>query len=144
MASPHPPAETWRKVGLADGDRLVLVHAPPTWSALAATASVSVARRRTRTPADVVVAFYRSASELRREAAVLAEAIEPDGMVWVAWPRKAAGHVSDVGDEVVRATMLTLGVVDVKVAALDEDWSGLKFVWRRALREGVRRRREAR
>lgn len=143
IAPPQPPAATWRKVGLADGDRLVLVHAPANWTAAGAPASVTVTRRRTRTPGDVVVAFYRSARELDREAAALPESIEPDGMVWVAWPRKAAGHTSDLGDGVVRATMLAFGVVDVKVAALDEDWSGLKFVWRRDLRDGVRRRRDA-
>jgi hypothetical protein len=127
---PHPDAATWRKVGVRDGDRLCLLHAPQTWDAGAAGA-VDLVRRRTATPADVVVAFYTTLAALRREAPVLAESITPDGMAWVAWPRKAAGHVSDLGDEAVRATLLAAGLVDVKVAMLDEDWSGLKFVWRR-------------
>jgi hypothetical protein len=142
VRDPHPPAETWRKVGIKDGDRLALLHAPATWGTEGSGVAVRVVRRRTPTPADVVVAFYRARRELEREAAVLAAAIEVDGMVWSAWPRKAAGHVSDLGDEVVRAALLAVGLVDVKVAALDEDWSGLKFVWRRERRDAERRRRE--
>jgi hypothetical protein len=55
----------------------------------------------------------------------------------VAWPRKAAGHESDLGDNVVRTAALETGLVDIKVAAIGEDWSGLRFVWRRELRPGV-------
>ena len=51
--------------------------------------------------------------------------------LWVAWPRKAGGHVSDINDNLVREVLLPTGVVDVKVAAIDADWSGLKFVWRK-------------
>jgi hypothetical protein len=55
----------------------------------------------------------------------------PVGAVWVAWPRKAAGHVSDVTENAIRAAALEIGMVDTKVAAIDEDWSGLKIVWRK-------------
>ena len=58
-----------------------------------------------------------------------------DSSLWVAWPRRAGGHQSDLTDQVLREVLLPVGVVDVKVAALDGDWSGLKFVWRRANRE---------
>jgi hypothetical protein len=129
----HPPAATWRKVGVKPAARLALLHAPRAWSA-DASRSGSVRRRRSATRADVVVAFYGALRDLRDEAASLVDAIADDGLLWVAWPRKAAGHVSDLSDEAVRATMLPLGVVDVKVAQLDEDWSGLKFVWRRERR----------
>jgi hypothetical protein len=54
--------------------------------------------------------------------------------LWIAWPRKAAGHVSDLTDNVVRSTALPLGLVDVKVAAIDGAWSALKVVWRNELR----------
>jgi hypothetical protein len=59
------------------------------------------------------------------------EQIFPAGACWVAWPRKAAGHVSDVDENAIRDAALELGMVDVKVAAIDEDWSGLKIVWRK-------------
>ena len=81
--------------------------------------------------ADVIVAFCRDAATLRTGLAGWGEAIFPAGMVWVAWPRKAAGHVSDVDENLIRDSALALGLVDVKVAALDHDWSGLKVVWRK-------------
>ena len=55
----------------------------------------------------------------------------PVGSLWIAWPRKAAGHVSDVTENAIRDGALELGMVDVKVAAIDTDWSGLKIVWRK-------------
>ncbi len=134
MAGPHPDAATWRKVGVKEGHRLVLLRAPAGWSADGLGVSATVARRRTRAPADVLVAFYRSRAALAAEAPGLGGAIARDGMVWVAWPRKAAGHVSDLSDQVVRGELVAHGLVDVKVAMLDEDWSGLKFVWRVGLR----------
>ena len=62
------------------------------------------------------------------------EWIFPSGALWIAWPRKAGGHVSDLTDGVVREAGLRGNLVDTKVAAIDADWSGLKFVWRRQSR----------
>ena len=132
VADAHPSAETWRKVGAKTGDRVVLLGAPRSW--VAPPVGARLVRRRGGRPADVVVAFYRTLAGLEREATTLGEAITPGGMAWVAWPRKAVGHESDLSDAAVRATLLPHGLVDVKVAMLDEDWSGLKFVWRRARR----------
>ena len=56
--------------------------------------------------------------------------LAPDAALWIAWPRRTGGHSSDISDSLVRGGLLSTGVVDVKVAALDDDWSGLKFVWR--------------
>jgi hypothetical protein len=88
-------------------------------------------------PCDVVVAFVTSRSRIDALASDLASAITPDGMAWVAWPRRTAGHPSDVADQVAREVLLALGLVDVKIAMLNEDWSGLKFVWRRERRVGL-------
>ena len=85
-------------------------------------------------PAGLILAFFRSTAELLAELDDLGERIRPDGMIWAAWPRKAAGHVSDLSDSVVREAALARGLVDVKVAAIDTDWSGLKLVWRLANR----------
>ena len=65
-------------------------------------------------------------------------ALAPTSALWIAWPRRAGGHRSDITDSLVRETLLPIGVVDVKVAALDEDWSGLKFVWRKDRRPSPR------
>ena len=60
----------------------------------------------------------------------LARRIYPAGALWVAWPRRAGGHRSDITDTVIRGHALPIGLVDVKVAAIDNDWSGLRLVWR--------------
>lgn len=87
--------------------------------------------------ADVIVTFFRSANELTDRLPALAERVFPAGAVWALWPRRAGGHVSDITDNVVRSCALELGLVDVKVAAVDEDWSGLRLVWRTGNRSTV-------
>jgi hypothetical protein len=64
----------------------------------------------------------------------LAHRIHPSGALWIAWPRRAGGHDSDITDTIIRACALPLGIVDVKVAAIDADWSGQRYVWRMELR----------
>jgi hypothetical protein len=78
----------------------------------------------------VIVAFFRAAAEITDRLPSLGRRVFPAGAVWALWPRRAAGHVSDITDNVVRSCALDLGLVDVKVAAVDEDWSGLRLVWR--------------
>jgi hypothetical protein len=126
------------KIGIKEGHRVLLVHAPRDWSLDDLPSNVKVARRRSETKADVAIAFFRDAATLTRSMASLANAITPDGSLWTAWPRRAAGHVSDITDHVVRSAVLPLGLVDVKVAALDEDWSAIKMVWRKELRAKLR------
>jgi hypothetical protein len=115
-----------RKLGLKPGLRVSLVAAPPGWS-LSDPPELDYIEEG---PADVVIAFVRSAAELDGPVPVLGERIFPTGTLWIAWPRKAAGHISDITDNVVRGAVRPHGLVDVKVAAIDDDWSGLKILWR--------------
>jgi hypothetical protein len=78
----------------------------------------------------VIVAFFRAAAEIGPRLPGLARRIFPAGAVWAAWPRRAGGHDSDITDNVMRAYALELGLVDVKIAAIDDDWSGMRLVWR--------------
>lgn len=89
--------------------------------------------RGTKEAADVLLVFVTEPPGLDRMPA-WAERIFPAGAIWVAWPRKAAGRTSDVTENLIREHALALGLVDTKVAAIDNDWSGLKLVWRRELR----------
>jgi hypothetical protein len=120
-----------KKIGVKPGHRLALLAAPRGWTIPDLPPDVTTARRLTTAGADVVVTFCRDAARLADGLHAWGDAVFPDGMVWVAWPRKAAGHVSDVDENLIRASALAIGLVDVKVAALDEDWSGLKLVWRK-------------
>lgn len=119
-----------KKLGLKDGHTVVLAGAPEKWAIPELHPGVKI-RRDLRGNADVVIAFVRSRSELREKAPRLVRAIAPDASLWLVWPRKAGGHVSDVTEQSLRDELLATGLVDTKVAALDDDWSGLRFVWRR-------------
>jgi alkylation response protein AidB-like acyl-CoA dehydrogenase len=123
----------YRKLGIKDGHVLALRGEPAGWR-IEDLPDTVVVRRRARGPLDVIVAFYDRRAELERGLPALARALRADGSLWIAWPRKAAGHVSDISENALREIVLPTGLVDVKVAALDEDWSGLKFVWRKELR----------
>ena len=115
-----------RKLGLRAGQRVSIVGADAGWTLVDPPALEYVDDG----PADVVIAFLREAASVEGILVALGERIRPSGAIWAAWPRRAAGHVSDVGDAVIRGAVLPHGLVDVKVAAIDEDWSGLKLVWR--------------
>lgn len=117
-----------RKLGIKFGQRVRLDRPPPGW-ALADLPSDLEYVGPTK-PADLIVSFFTAAEQLAVRLPDLVETIYPSGALWIAWPRRAAGHDSDITDTVVRRHALALGVVDEKVAAIDHDWSGLRVVWR--------------
>ncbi len=126
----------WKKLGLKPGMRAQLLHADPGWSVPVedGPADVEWLTSTSTEPAGMIVTFYREAADYLDELDALAPRIHPAGMIWAAWPRKAAGHVSDLDENVIRETALARGLVDVKVAALSPDWSALKLVIRRTNR----------
>jgi hypothetical protein len=123
----------WRKLGIKAGNVVALLGTPPGWSIDGLPDEV-VVRTRAQGPADVIVAFFDRRSKVERRLPTMLGAMRADGSLWIAWPRKAAGHESDISENDLRAIILPTGLVDTKVAALDQDWSGLKFVWRKELR----------
>ncbi|MDE3069925.1 MAG: DUF3052 domain-containing protein [Acidobacteriota bacterium] len=125
-----------RKLGIKPGQVVALIGEPSGWSVGELPDGV-VVRRRAHAPLDLIVAFFSQRSRLERRLPTLTRALRNDGGLWIAWPRKAAGHVSDVNADYLRHLILPTGLVDIKVAALDHDWSALKFVWRRELRPGL-------
>ncbi|MGW7208763.1 DUF3052 domain-containing protein [Streptomyces sp. NPDC054837] len=130
MTSGYSGTPLARKIGIKGGQRVGLRHAPEAWDIPGLPDGCEVVEGGPR-GVDVGVAFYRERRELAAEADRLVDDLADDAMLWIAWPRKAAGHVSDIGENDLREIFLPLGVVDVKVAALGEDWSGLKFVRRK-------------
>jgi hypothetical protein len=124
-----------KKLGVRSGDALLLIAAPPGWSVPDLPEGVSVATERHRSVAEqsaqLIIAFHTELATLRESIPALAPRIFPAGAIWAAWPRRATGHESDIREQDIRDIALPLGLVDVKVAALDEDWSGLRLVWRR-------------
>jgi hypothetical protein len=133
MAAGYSATPLARKLGIREGAVVSLVDAPPGWSIPDLPDGVEM-RDGLAGPLDVVVVFLRERATLLERLPALREAIHRDGSLWIAWPRRAAGHRSDVTENGLREDILPCGLVDTKVAALDEDWSGLRFVWRRELR----------
>jgi hypothetical protein len=121
-----------KKLGIVPGARWCVVDADPGWQFEEQPDDTD--RAPEAATADVVVAFVRAAADIPPTIARLESVVFPAGALWIAWPRKAAGHVSDITDNVVRDAALARKLVDVKVAAIDDDWSGLKLVWRKEFR----------
>jgi hypothetical protein len=116
-----------RKLGIAPGARVAVLGAPAGFTERLDDAEVST---RLRGRFDVIVQFAPALAELERRIDSLIAALEPRGRLWVAWPKRSSGVLSDLDDRVVRETMLAGGLVDNKVCAIDEIWSALCFVRR--------------
>ena len=123
----------YRKLGIKPGHDVALLGRPAGWEIEDLPEGVTV-QDQPEGPLDLIVAFFGARAELERDVAALLPRLRPDGSLWIAWPRRAAGHVSDLRENDLREILLPTGMVDTKVAALDADWSGLKFVWRVELR----------
>jgi hypothetical protein len=132
----YSPTPLCRKLGIKAGHAVALLGEPSGWIIEGLPEGV-VVRMRARGPLDVIVAFFDRRAEVERRLPVLLRALGADGSLWIAWPRKAAGHASDISENDLRDILLPTGLVDIKVAALDEDWSSLKFVWRKELRSSL-------
>jgi hypothetical protein len=120
-----------RKLGIKEGSVVALRGAPDGFERTLGELPDGV-RLKTRASghADVLVAFFTRAAELDRRLAALAKAIYPDGGLWIAWPKRASGVPTDITEDVVRELALPRGLVDNKVCAIDDTWSGLRIVHR--------------
>jgi hypothetical protein len=124
-----------RKLGFKPGIRAAAVNAPEGFSVLLGELPAGVTLgRRLRGPLDAVICFVTARGELERRLPALRAALAPDGMLWIAWPKRASGVATDVTEDVVRDVALPTGLVDTKVAAIDQTWSGLRLVIRKELR----------
>jgi hypothetical protein len=123
------------KLGIVPGARATWVDAPAGFVQLLGPLPEGVRLKGSlRGGVDVAVCFVVERAVLRRRLRPLMRAIAPDGMAWIAWPKRASGVPTDITEDVVRDLALALGLVDVKVCAIDATWSGLKLVIRRELR----------
>ena len=119
-----------KKLGIKDGAEVVTLAAPSGFADSIEGVPV-VAATRAPKHADVIVAFFIKRADLERRIDACGKAIFPDGGLWVAWPKRASGVPTDITEDTVREVALPLGLVDNKVCAIDDVWSGLRVVWRR-------------
>jgi len=124
-----------RKLGVGPGDSLALLGAPDGFVIDDLPPGVAV-RLRASPECDVIVSFHTRRADLARRFPVLMRALAVDGGLWVAWPKRAAGVSTDISEDVVRELALPTGMVDNKVCAIDDTWSGLRLVLRKELRPG--------
>lgn len=130
-----------KKLGLKDGMRALLIGVPdalPDISGFPGFAgvehAVSASAGRVFNYAHI---FERDRAELERLVIDIHGSLKPDGVLWISWPKKASKVKTDITEDVLRDIFLPTGLVDVKVAAMDEIWSGLKFMFRKELRAGL-------
>ena len=119
------------KLGIKGGAVIAILNAPTGYDRTLGAVPSGVRRRASAAGSlDFIQLFTRKKGELERRFAVLTRALAPTGMLWISWPKKASGVATDLTEDVIRAVGLAHGLVDVKVAAVDGVWSGLKFVRR--------------
>jgi hypothetical protein len=120
-----------RKLGIKSGFRVAFLHAPNGFARTLGELPEGVrVTTQVRTESDLAVLFVTTAAALRREFPRLVPRISTNGMLWVAWPKRASGLETDLSFDVVQRAGLMTGLVDTKICAIDDTWSGLRFVRR--------------
>jgi hypothetical protein len=123
------------KLGIKAGYSVLAVNAPANYASLLAPMPAGVKFPKKLSPSvDLIHLFVKSAAEMDAKLRVWRHAMKPDGTIWISWPKKASKVPTDITEDVIREIALPLGLVDVKVCAVDETWSGLKLVVRKELR----------
>ena len=120
-----------KKLGIKENQRIALLNAPkdflPELGDLPEGTSIV---KRVTAPLDLVLLFVDRERVLEKQFAQLAKKLSPNGMIWIAWPKKSSGVLTDLIFDRVQGIGLSSGLVDVKICAINETWSGLKFVIR--------------
>jgi hypothetical protein len=122
-----------KKLGIKPGHEVALVRAPPGFEKTLGDLPENVRVQEGlagKAPLDVIVAFFSSRTELERQLASLRRRMAPACGLWIAWPKKASGVATDMTENAVREVALPTGLVDNKVCAIDDTWSGLRLVIR--------------
>lgn len=121
-----------KKLGIKPGYRVCFVDAPETYPNLLGPLpeDVEVLPRQSK-DLDFIHLFSQQSEQMEEDLYQLKDQIRKDGMIWISWYKKSARMPTDITEDVIRGAALALGLVDVKVCAVDEQWSGLKLVWRK-------------
>ena len=123
-----------KKLGIVPGWRVGLIDAPGELKDWLAPIPAGITFGRPSAKSDLVHVFALRRDVLARHLVSLRKMLDDEAAIWVSWPKKAAKVETDITEDTIRGVALPLGYVDIKVCAVSEVWSGLKFVWRRARR----------
>jgi len=127
MAVAYSSTPLFKKLGLKDGMNVNFVDPPSGYTSLF---KKDVKLSKSQAPFDFIQLFSNKLEELKSELPYLKKQLKKDGVLWVSWYKKASGKKTELTDNIVRNVALETGLVDVKVCSIDEDWSGLKLVFR--------------
>lgn len=118
-----------KKLGIKEGFSARLIHQPSNYLELFSDFPAGVQMFKDKSvPKDFIHYFTKSAKELFQDLPTLKSELKPAGMIWISWPKKASKISTDVTEDIIRSFALSIGLVDIKVCAVDEIWSGLKLV----------------
>jgi hypothetical protein len=140
----YSPIPLVKKLGYKDGCSAMLISVPPSLTEIAQFPgflhAIALDLPTTSTGPrqfDVIHWFETSRTRLEDFLAQLTAQLRADGMLWISWPKKSSKMPTDITEDVLREIILPTGLVDVKVCAVDDIWSGLKFMWRKELRSAL-------
>ena len=117
-----------KKLGIKAGDRVALVSSPPEFQRELEGLPEGVKFVRERSEAEVALVFAKTMLDFEKRFSAASKRMTTAGMIWAAWPKKASGIETDLVESKIRGFGLSIGLVDIKVCAINETWSGLKFV----------------
>jgi hypothetical protein len=133
-----------KKLGVRENLRLALINAPQNFrSQLGDLPTDTKIVKRLTKPLDLILLFVDSEKNLANQFPAVSNKLSSNGMIWIAWPKKSSGVATDLSFERVQRIGLACGLVDVKICAIDEVWSGLKFVYRLKDRSGRKEAQKA-
>ncbi len=128
-----------QKLGIKPGSAVCVRAAPQKYETLVAPLPDGVRiASKVSVRTDLVHIFSAARAKLSKELAAARKSLRDDAMIWVSWPKKSSGVQTDITEDTVRELAFPLGLVDIKVCAVDETWSGLKLVVRKENRKAVR------
>jgi len=129
-----------KKLGFKEGFRVAFINEPSEFlEEIGSLPEGIVFAAPTAHKVDLIMLFVKERSELAKKFSIAAKRLAPAGMLWIGWPKRASGVATDLSENIVREIGLAAGLVDIKVCAIDETWSGLKFVIRLRDRPGSKK-----
>ena len=127
-----------KKLGIKEGHRAGGARSADPASRSRTSLPAIETRTSARGVSDVILSFHTARADLAKRLPTLMRALDVDGGLWISWPKKASGVDTDITEDVIREVALPTGLVDVKVCAVDDTWSGLRLCLRKELRAGRR------
>jgi len=130
MAAGYSSTPLFKKLGFKEGYAVKLIDPPSKYNKLIGDIIKEVELTNAKKDIDLIHFFVNKTKDLEKQLPLLMKQIKKNGMIWVSWYKKSAKKPSELDDNIIRDAGLAIGLVDVKVCAVDEEWSALKFVYR--------------